>query len=201
MPISTIAFGFVLGFIGYLPPGNINLTVVQLALGSTRKHIWYFILFAALMEFFYCVGCLMGLDLLMRQPQLVIVLQWLAVFIFILLGLLSFFHKEDAGTGKVQTFSGYSRGLFAAFINPLQIPFWLVWGVYLNDLLKGGVLITVIFAFVTSCGTALILWLYAVGGKKLVEKMKLERKFLNRVIGIILISLGLLQLLKLLHKQ
>ena len=195
----TMALGFILGFVGYLPPGNINLTVVQLALSHTQKRLWAFILFATVMEFLYCLGCLTGLDLLMQQPHLVSILQWLAVFIFAILGLLSFFHNENAV--KTPVLSGFGRGIFAAFINPLQIPFWLVWGVYLNDKLRGGFLSIAVFSAITASGTTCILWLYAVGGKKLIEHLKLERKLLDRIIGLILIGLAVLQLFKLLHKQ
>jgi len=195
----TMALGFILGFVGYLPPGNINLAVLQLALKSSKSRLWGFIVFATFMEFLYCLGCLTGLDLLMQQPHLVIVLQWLAVFIFALLGLLSFFHDEDAV--NIQALSGFGRGIFAAVINPLQVPFWLVWGVYLNDKLRGGFLSITIFAVVTSLGTTCILWGYAVGGKKLVENMKLERKMIDRIIGLLLMGLAVLQLFKLLHKH
>ena len=195
----TMALGFILGFIGYLPPGNINLTVVQLAISHSKKRVWTFIVFATVMEFLYCLGCLTGLDLLMQQPGLVIVLQWLAVFIFLALGLLSFFHNEEAV--KIPALSGFGRGVFAAIINPLQVPFWLVWGVYLNDKLKGGYLAIAIFSAITAMGTTCILWIYAVGGKKLVENMKLERKILDRIIGVLLIGLAVLQLFKLLHKH
>ncbi len=193
----TMALGFILGFVGYLPPGNINLTVVQLAISHTKGKLWAFILLATVMEFLYCLGCITGLDLLMQQPNLVVVLQWSAVVIFTALGLLSFFHNEDAV--KIPALSGFGRGVFATIINPLQVPFWLVWGVYLSDKLKDGFLAITIFAIITSIGTACILWIYAVGGKKLVENMKLERKILDRIIGVLLMGLAVLQLFKLLH--
>ena len=196
----ALAFGFMLGFMGYLPPGNINLTVVRLALSGARNKLWVFILFATLMEFLYCLGCLTGLDLLLHQAHLVMVMKWISVFVFALLGLLSFFHNED--TLKVQALSGFGRGIFAAIVNPLQIPFRLVWGVYLteNKWIKGDLTSTAFFALVTSIGTTCILWLYAVGGKRLIEKMKLERKLLDRIIGLLLMGLALWQLFKLLHE-
>ena len=195
----ALAFGFMLGFMGYLPPGNINLTVVQLALHDTAKRLWIFIAFATLMEFLYCLCCLTGLDLLLHQAQLVIVLKWASVFIFAALGLLSFFHNENPG--KVYALSGFGRGIFATLVNPLQIPFWLVWGVYLtgNKWIKGDLRSTSLFSLFTSVGTTCILWLYAVGGKRLLEKLNVERKLLDRIIGAILIALAFWQLFKLLH--
>jgi threonine/homoserine/homoserine lactone efflux protein len=195
-----IILGFVLGFMGYLPLGNINLTVVQLSLGDSAKKLWGYILFASFMEFVYCVGCLEGMEVLLGKPDWVIILKWAAVVIFTLLGLLSFFHKEDGQKFRV---SGLSRGLFAATINPLQIPFWLVWGVYMiqNKWLHNDLPSIVIFAIITATGTVAILWLYAVGGKKLVEKLKLERKVLDRIVGVLLIGLAVWQLCRLIYPQ
>ena len=127
----VFAIGFLLGFAGYIPMGNINLTVVQLSLSESVKKVWGFILFATIMEFVYCIGCLEGMEALLQRPHWVIILKWAAVFIFFILGLLSFFHHED-GENKPAV-SGFKRGIFAATINPLQIPFWLVWGVYLTQ--------------------------------------------------------------------
>ena len=197
--MTILAFGFFLGFIGYLPPGNINLTVVQLALTDTKSRLWSFIFFATLMEFIYCLGCLTGLDLLMKQPQLVTGLQWSSVFLFAILGLLSFFHNQH--DNEKAAFSGFRRGIFTALFNPLQVPFWLVWGVYLSDKLSTGIVVVTLFSIITSAGTVCILWLYAVGGKKLVEVMKLEQKLLERIIGLLFIGLALLQLFKLLHHK
>ena len=194
-----LVYGFMLGFVGYLPPGNINLTVVQLSIHQAKNRLWSFILLATIMEFLYCLGCLIGLDFLMHQPNLVHVLQWSSVFIFAALGFLAFFHNED--TSKTQVLSGFGRGVFATIVNPLQIPFWLVWGVYLSDKLKGDIPTIALFAAITAAGTVGILWIYAVGGKKLVEWLKLERKLLDRIIGLVLIGLALLQLFKLLHRH
>jgi threonine/homoserine/homoserine lactone efflux protein len=195
----ALAFGFILGFMGYVPPGNINMTVVRLALNDSQSRLRFFILFAVVMEFLYCLGCLTGLDLLLQQEHLLVALKWASVFIFALLGLLSFFHDED--TSRIQALSGFGRGIFATVINPLQIPFWLIWGVYLteNKWLKGDLASIALFSAITSVGTLCVLWLYAVGGKRLVEQMKLERKLLDRIIGVLLMSLAIWQLFKLLH--
>lgn len=195
-----IMFGFILGFLGYLPLGNINLTVVRLSMDNQPKRLWTYILFASFMEFVYCVGCLEGMTFLLAKPQWVTILEWTAVGIFILLGLLSFFHSEE--NGKANNLGGFGRGVFAAAVNPLQIPFWLVWGVYMtqNKWLSPDIASITFFAFVTTLGTVTILWLYASGGKRVVEKLKLERRFLDKIIGVLLIGLALWQLFKLLWK-
>jgi threonine/homoserine/homoserine lactone efflux protein len=194
-----ISIGFVLGFIGYLPLGNINLSVVQMSVsGETRK--WQlFILFAAIMEFIYCFGCLYGMDRLLQQPQLIVFLNWSAVAIFLVLGLYTFVHTFRPQ--KTTDSSSLQRGVMVAIFNPLQIPFWMIWGVYVfqNGWVMSEVVSIAIFSFLCSLGTSAVLWLYAVAGKKLVEKLNVNRNILNRFIGSLLIVLAIFQTIKLLN--
>lgn len=196
--MMMLSIAFALGFIGYLPLGNINLTVVQLSVNDTRKRLLTFIAFASFMEFVYCFLCLMGLDLLLQQEELVKFLSWLGVILFVVLGVMSFLYKETDSPAKT---SDFKRGVLIAIFNPLQIPFWLVWGVYLmqNHILKSETLMIAIFSLVCTIGTILILYLYAIAGKKIVDKLRVNRIWLNRFIGMLLIVLAVLQTVKLLR--
>lgn len=192
-----IAIGFILGFIGYLPLGNINLTVVQLSVGDNKKKVWLFILFAALMEFVYCFACLSGMQALLQQTQLVVVLNWMAVFIFALLGILSLLPSKNQTQEAANTNSA-RRGVLVAIFNPLQVPFWMVWGVYVmeNGWVKREWSSIALFSLLCAFGTIAVLWFYAVAGKKLVERLKVSRNALNRFIGILLLLLAVLQTIK-----
>lgn len=192
-----ILFGFLIGFIGYLPPGNINLTAVQLGLDNHHRRLWAFIWFAAFMEFVYCYGCIWGISFLLQKPEWVNVLEWMAVGIFAALGLLSLL---PAGSKVSSSFSGIRRGVIVAVLNPLQIPFWLVWGVYItqNKWIDGSEFSIALFSIITSLGTVAVLWLYAVLGKQLVARLNLNRAVLNRTIGVLLLTLAVVQAVKLL---
>lgn len=192
-----ILLGFLIGFIGYLPPGNINLTAVQLGLSESGRRLWAFIWFAALMEFIYCYGCIWGINLLLQKPDWVRILEWSAVFIFAALGIVSLM---PSGSKVANNFSGVRRGIIVAVLNPLQIPFWLVWGVYItqNNWIDGSELSIALFSLITSLGTVAVLYMYAVLGKKLVERLNINRDILNRTIGGLLITLAILQAAKLL---
>lgn len=195
-----IAIGFILGFVGYLPLGNINLSVVQMSVHGERRKWQGFILFAALMEFIYCFTCLYGMDQLRQQPQLVVFLNWSGVVIFLLLGLYTLFHTFKSSNLST-TSSGLKKGVLVAIFNPLQVPFWLIWGVYVfeNGWVKSEIVSIAIFSSLCSLGTIVVLWLYAVAGKKLVEKLNVNRNILNRFIGSLLILLAIFQTFKLLH--
>ncbi|HLP20109.1 MAG TPA: LysE family transporter [Chitinophagales bacterium] len=190
---------FALGFVGYLPPGNINLTVVQLSVSSHRRHWQWFVLFAAIMEFIYCFACLYGMQLLLKQEHLLLVLNWAAVGIFLSLGLLSLLHIDKSLKESANP-TGVKRGILVAIFNPLQIPFWMVWGVYVmqDNWLKQEAVSIALFSIACSLGTIAVLYMYAEAGKKLIERLKLNKNLLNRVIGVLLISLAIIQTAKLL---
>ncbi|MFM2306664.1 MAG: hypothetical protein RLZZ367_1333 [Bacteroidota bacterium] len=190
-------FAFVLGFVGYLPPGNINLTVVQLRVSEHRTSWWWFILFAAAMEFVYCFGCMWGIQMLLKQQQLSHILNWSAVAIFLALGLFSILHNS---TDNNSTSVEIKRGILVAIINPLQIPFWMVWGVYAmkDGWLGNDALSIVLFSIACAIGTIAVLTMYAEVGRKLVEKLNLNKVLLNRIIGVLFISLAVYQTVKIL---
>jgi len=192
-----IFIGFFIGFMGYIPPGNINLTVVQLSIGKAKQHVWYFILFAGLMEFIYCFGSMVGMKFLLEQPQWVIGLRWSSVVVFTVLGIVTFFQKAK-GEGKLT--SGIKKGIIIALLNPLQIPFWLIWGVYAmqNGWVQPNYISIMFFSIITATGAMAILTLYAIAGRKMEATLIANQKILNVVIGSIFIGLAAMQLLKLL---
>lgn len=191
-----ILLGFLIGFVGYLPPGNINLTAVQLGLDNHKERLWTFIWFAAIMEFVYCYGCIWGVNFLLQKPDWVNLLEWMAVVIFVVLGIISMLPSNSKVSAN---FSGIRRGIIVAILNPLQIPFWLFWGVYIiqNNWISGSNLSIIIFSIITSLGTVAVLWMYAILGKKFVERLNLNRDVLNRTIGALLLLLAALQAIKL----
>lgn len=190
---------FALGFVGYLPPGNINLTVVQLSVSSHRRHWQWFVMFAAIMEFIYCFACLYGMQILLKQSQLLVVLNWVAVAIFLALGLFSLLHTDNSPPQTSKP-TGVKRGILVAIFNPLQVPFWMVWGVYVmhDNWLKQDAVSIALFSIACSLGTIAVLYMYAEAGKKLIERLKVNKNLLNRMIGGLLIGLAVLQTVKLL---
>lgn len=193
-----VLVAFALGFAGYLPLGNINTTVVQLRLTNKRQHWQGFILFAAFMEFVYCFGSLYGIEQLRQQSQLLHLLNWSAVFLFLLLGLLSFFHSH---LSPEQTSTGLKKGILIAIFNPLQIPFWMVWGVYVmqNGWVNGSLTSILLFSTICTAGTVAVLYLYAEAGKWMIEKLNLNQQHLNRFIGVLFIALAVYQWVKLMR--
>ena len=67
-----------------------------------------------------------------------------------------------------------------------------------NGWVKSEVPSIALFSFVCSVGTIAVLYMYAVAGKKVVEKLNVNKILLSRFIGSLLIILAIYQAVKLL---
>ena len=56
MLLLTFLIGIILNALGYLPPGNINLTVAQLTINKGMRQALYFILAFSCIEVFFTFG-------------------------------------------------------------------------------------------------------------------------------------------------
>ena len=76
----------------------------------------------------------------------------------------------------------------------------MVWGVYVmqNGWVKSETGSIALFSLICSIGTIAVLYMYAVAGKKIVEKLNVNQTLLNRFIGSFLIFLAIYQAVKLL---
>jgi threonine/homoserine/homoserine lactone efflux protein len=196
-----IFIGFIIGFLGYLPPGNINLTVVQISISRSKGYsLWYYVLFAAVMEFVYCFGSLVGLKFLEEQSGWILVMKWSSVVVFMVLGMMSFLARVKDPEKRS---TGIRRGIIIAILNPLQIPFWLIWGVYVmqNHWVQPDYLSIIFFSLITASGAFTVLWLYSIAGRKMEAMLNANQKLLNIIIGCIFISLAVLELIKLVHPK
>ncbi len=191
---------FLLGFVGYLPPGNINLTVVQLSVDHHKRQWQAFILLAAVMEFIYCYASMAGIQMLRSDTKLIAALNWSGVVIFFALGLFSLLHKEKPESEKTLFSSSIKRGVFVAIFNPLQIPFWLVWGAYVmeNGWVQNTRASIGLFTVVCTIGTIMVLYMYALAGKAIVARLNVNRNLLSKIIGGLLVFLAIVQTIKLL---
>lgn len=199
--LNAIVIGLAIGFIGYLPLGNINLTVVQMALNRPIAHVIRFIILVAFFEFVYCYLCMKGMSWLVTQQDLILFLKWATVVVFSLLGVLALYQGFKQRNGHlVSTEHVMRKGILIAILNPFQIPFWIVWGLYLlqDNLINKNEPYLFIFALFTSFGTIAVLTLYGYLGKYLVERLKINQSALNLFIGVLLIVLAIIQAVKLL---
>ncbi len=194
-------FGVGLGssFLGALPLGTVNLTVAHTTLQKSFKAALWMSVAAALVEIvhsFVAVHCGM---LITDQINASVYTQILSLSVFLVLGL--YFILKKNGPPK-QTNGRYGsdfiKGGLLALINPQAIPFWVFVTTYLQSsgYIELGFSNVLIFLVGISIGKLLALVLFGLLSKSILSRIKFLNQWANRVIGSILLIMGLMLALR-----
>jgi threonine/homoserine/homoserine lactone efflux protein len=199
--------GFIVSFLGQLPLGNMSFTSTQICIQEGAKKAWQFALGVAIVEMVYLRFALTGMDWLVKHRTWFIVLGWLTVAMFLVLGILAF-HTANKQKGEKKALllnnklNRFILGLMMSALNPVQIPFWFLWT---STFIQTKVLPVEMFAFDlftigAGAGTLTGLAVYIHGGNWLVSKMNTSNKTLNKIMGVIFMITALIQLWRMLFK-
>ena len=206
--VYVLLLGFIISFLGQLPLGNMNLTATQLSVQENLRNAWKYGLGIVLVEIIYLRLALTGMDWVVEHKQLFAIMGWLAVIVFIALGVLAFvMARKQASTKKGLLLNNkmdrFLLGVVVSGVNPAQIPFWFLWSTQLLDskLLMPTTGQFNLFIAGAGLGSLAGLALYIHGGKWLITKLKTSNKGLNIFMGIVFILAGLFQLYNMLFKK
>ena len=211
MLFLTLIIGILLNAMGYIPPGNINLTVAQLTINKGMRQALYFILSFSCVEVFFTFGMMrfarwvssdVNLDANISEVRLGTYVDAFMILLFIVMGTITWVNRkkvpktkaEDNRSRKGSVFYGMLLGV----LNPVQIPFWLFFGNYviLHEWIRTDYLSLVIFSFGSGIGSAVALYGYAHFAKYIQEKFALSSLLINKSIAIFLWILALYLIIK-----
>ena len=192
--VTNFFLAFIFSFIGSIPPGTINLTVIQLGLENRVKTALKFSTTAALMEYPYAWIAVKFEKLITSSPAISENIQLAGGIIMIVIGILNLLpaSKNPSPYSVTLSKSGYRRGLILGILNPLAIPYWIGF----TTLLKGQRWIELStpyrlhsYLLGVVIGAFLILVAYAYVGKKILSLFKLHPWF-QRIPGLTILVLG-----------
>ena len=206
MLLLTLIIGVLLNAMGYIPPGNINLTVAQLTINKGMRQALYFILSFSIVEVFFTFGMMRFARWVMSdidvndsvsELKLGTYVDAFMILLFLVMGTITWVSRKKAP--KTRADDNRSRkgsvfyGALLGVLNPVQIPFWLFFGNYiiLHEWIRTDYLSLVIFSLGSGMGSALALYGYAHFAKYIQEKFTLSSYLINRSIAIFLFSLAL----------
>ena len=199
--------GFLVSFLGQLPLGNMSFTSTQISIQEGVRAAWKFAVGVAIVEMLYLRIALTGMDWVVQHRALFLILGWLTVVMFLVLGIMAFItarkqHAEKKALLLNNTLNRFVLGMTMSALNPVQIPFWFLWTSTLvqTKILPVQALPFNLFTAGAGIGTMAGLAVYIHGGNWLVTKMNASNKTLNKIMGIIFIITGLIQLYRMLFK-
>jgi threonine/homoserine/homoserine lactone efflux protein len=204
--LLTIFFGFLVSFLGQLPLGNMSFTATQVGLQESISKAWQFAFGVALVEMVYLRFALTGMDWVVQHRMVYIGLGWLTVVLFLVLGIMAILAaKKQQTESKALVLNNklnrFVLGLTMSALNPVQIPFWVLWTSLLIQTKRLAVSSIDFNLFTIGAGTGTIagLTVYIYGGKWLVQKIKASNRSLNIAMGIIFLLTALLQLYRMIY--
>jgi threonine/homoserine/homoserine lactone efflux protein len=194
MIFQAFLAGLIFSFIGSIPPGTMNLAVLQLGLEGKTKIAFRFTLAVALIEYPYAWIAVTFEDWLTSSPVIIENFQLITALVMTVIGIFTIWSSQKP-TGFSAKFnaSGFRRGLVFSILNPMAIPFWIGITAYLKA--QGWIDLSATFSLHgyllgTSVGVLLLLVLFTFLANRLSHLVS-DNKFVKLTPGVTLLVLGL----------
>lgn len=132
----TFIVALIFSYLGSIPPGMINISVLQYALQSRKDAALSFIVACVLVEFVYALIAVRFQIFITENTAFNEYFQLITATVLIGLGLVNLFRRKQER--KVLDFgekrNAFKRGTLISLGNTLAIPFWLAVTTYLQSL-------------------------------------------------------------------
>lgn len=131
--LSTFGVAFLFSFIGTIPPGTLNLTVIEHGLNHRIDAAWRMAFAAALIEYPYAWIAVEFQDFLSQSLEFRHHFHLISGIVMVALGVINLWASARSST-FLQRFeaSGFRKGIVLSLLNPLAIPFWMAMTAYLK---------------------------------------------------------------------
>jgi threonine/homoserine/homoserine lactone efflux protein len=130
---SVFYTGFIISFLGSLPPGTVNIITIEIAGTDGYYSALSFAAGCAIAELICVKACLLLMVKVVRLSFFTRTVQWLSFLVMATLSFTSFrtvFNETTINPIHLlndNISSLFIAGLIMMIINPVQVPFWLGW--------------------------------------------------------------------------
>lgn len=192
--LYSFLVAFLFSFVGTIPPGPLNLTIIQLGLNQKTNVAWRMALAAGLIEYPYAWLAVEFQYMLGQSIGMTDNFHLVTAVVMIVLGILNlWFSSRPSKFSERFQASGFRKGLILSLFNPMAIPFWMAMTAYLKSYgwvdLSNNLEIHAYLVGVSG-GTVVLLMLLAYLARKVVSHFR-TNAFLQKTPGALLIVLGI----------
>jgi threonine/homoserine/homoserine lactone efflux protein len=191
--------GFIFSFIGSIPPGTLNVSILQLALQGKIGIATRFAIAVAIVEYPYAWIGVQFEYWLTSSPMVTENFQLIAAIVMTGLGVFNLMPtKQSTGFAKKFSESGFRRGLALSILNPMAIPYWMGFTAYMKA--QGWISLSTVgllhaYVFGTSIGALALLALVIFFAQRLAPYIN-NSLMIKIIPGLVLLSLGLYAFIK-----
>lgn len=192
--LKVFLMGFIFSFIGSIPPGSLNLTVLQLSLEKKISIALRFALAVSIIEYPYTWIGVHFQYLISSSPVVVENFQLIAAIVMTALGVYNLWPtRTPTGFAKKFNESGFRRGIVLSILNPMAIPYWMGFTAYLKaqgwiDLATPGLLHSYVLG--TAFGAMALLTLLVFFAQRLAPYVQGSR-WIKIIPGMLMLGLGM----------
>ena len=123
---SLFFIGLFFSFIGSIPPGTINVSVLQLSIAGHFRTAMRFALAATIVEFIYASIAIHFQFAITSSEVIQANFHVISASVMLILGIINLWPvKSKSRLRESFAASGFRRGLLISILNPLAIPFWI----------------------------------------------------------------------------
>ena len=192
--ITAFLLSLSFSFIGTIPPGTLNLSIIQLGLDKKIKTAWRFGIAASIIEYPYAWLAVKFENLITSSPLITDNIQLITAIVMLTVGALTLWSDDrPSDLGEKVKASGFRRGILLGILNPLALPFWVGTTAYL----KGQHWIDLSMPLNLHCyllgaslGALAVFMIFAYLAQHLISEFKQSHR-IKKIPGYILLILGL----------
>ncbi|MEE9406518.1 MAG: LysE family transporter [Polaribacter sp.] len=177
--ITIFFIGFLFSFLGYTPPGVLNMTALKISLRGNKKDFKQFTLGVSLVVFIQAFLSIYLTEYIFKNPMFLELLEKVGIIVLFFLSI--FFYGQNKKEKKQVEIDNKKKhsffsGIILSALNMFSIPFFcgIVAFLMAFNLIKFDTTSTFIFVLGSVIGAYLILFLY---GKYAANIQKKNRKF------------------------
>jgi threonine/homoserine/homoserine lactone efflux protein len=203
MLLLTLFLGIFCNAIGYIPPGNINLTAVQITLNKGLKQAYYFIVAFSSMEVLFTFGVMRFVQWLSNTINLEQIIDVAMIVVFLVLGIVTWRSRKEMPSTDHSNKDSIRYGLLLGVLNPMQIPYWLFVGTYLmsHEWISDGFFSLSVFSIGSGIGAGLVLYAFARFSRYIQEKFTFSSYIVNKAIALLFFALSAYHIVKVIYLQ
>lgn len=199
LPLNFIT-GLIVSFLGTLPLGVLNITIMHVSLKKGMSSALRFALGCALVELVYSYISVQLTKTIIYFPSLRPVTEVIATITLLGMGIYYIRKQGQLAISKQKTVSSFYLGTILSILNVVAFPFWILYTALLQG--KGIVGLSqhsliIIYVLGISIGTIAGLLPFAYASRFLVRIVARHQHRMDRMIGLLFIFLSVCQFVSL----
>lgn len=198
--LHTFILAVLVAFVGFMPPGMINMTSMKVSLEHQRRKAVLFVAGAVTVILVQSFIAVTFAKYLAHNPYIIQYLTYAAIVIFLLLAFL-FYRQARQKVQlqlKEQKRNGYLAGMAMSSMNMLAIPFFLGYSTLLEA--RGWLVLdpphNYVFSLGAVAGSFLLFFIYVLFAEYIHKRVQFLAKNINFILSLLFLALAMITIYK-----